>query len=581
MAKAMDSTPRKTVKARREALENQYPVWPRYTIATHFSEQVKKYRNRPFLHTENETTTYGEIWDHAWRYAKGLINLGVKRRDHIAILMENGSDYISLMIASSLVGAVTVPINTMLHRDELGYILSQSDAKFLILEQKIKNENHATNVANLLNDPEFQDRSQLTKVVCIPTSDETIDKCFQSWELFKQSTLNVEESTLKARWDASNYADEVGMIIYTSGSTGKSKGVMLTHDMILRCAYSTCLSRAHDNGLVTFAALPFYHCFAIIEGIFAMSFVGGAIISPPRFSPIIALEKMEKHQANDFLCVPSMLVPLLNEERVSDYDISSLYSMWCGAAPAPVPVWEKAMDVLGLTEIITGYGQTEVTSSGVTTEVGDALETISSRVGRPKLSGVAGLPEYNGSSVEYKTIDRDTGEDLPPGSVGELVVRGVTVTNGYYNKPLETAATIDKDGWLKTGDVGRIDENGYIELIGRDKDIYKVSGLIVSPGEVEEVISRHPSVNQVAVIGVPNKITTEAGAAFIELRNGESVTRKEMIDWCSERLARFKLPRHVWFVQANEWPMTATGKIQKFRLRDIAKEKLISKDVEI
>lgn len=570
--------PLKSVAERRAALESGYPEWPRQTIATHFSKQCEKYTDRPFLHTKEATSHYGEIWDSAWTYAKAFMNLGVKRRDHIAILMENSSDYISLMIASSLVGAVTVPINTMLNEDELDYILSQSDSKFLITEQTIKNKNYAEAIGNLLNNTSFQERSILEKVVCIPTTEQKLYDDFLSWDNFKQSAQSVENSDLQSRWDESNFADEVGMIIYTSGSTGKSKGVMLTHDMILRCAYSTCISRAHDDGLVTFAALPFYHCFAIIEGIFAMSFVGGAIVSAPRFSPIIALEMMDQFKANDFLCVPSMLVPLLNEERVVDYDLSNLYSMWCGAAPAPVPVWEKAMDVLGLTEIITGYGQTEVTSSGVTTEVGDALETISSRVGRPKLGGVAGLAEFDGSTVQYKTIDRETGEDLPEGSIGELAVRGVTVTKGYYNKPLETAEAIDKDGWLRTGDVGLIHKDGYIELIGRDKDIYKVSGLIVSPGEIEEVISRHPAVNQVAVIGVANKITTEAGAAFIELKKNESVNRREIINWCSERLARFKLPRHVWFIEPNEWPMTATGKIQKFRLKDLAKEKLSQKE---
>lgn len=569
----------RTVMDRRATLEKQYPIWPRHTIATHFSIQCKLNKERPYLHTAQTTVTYGEIWNDAWCYAKGFLKLGVKRRDHIAILMENSSEYISLMIASSLVGAVTIPINTMLNQDELDYILSQSDTKYLIAEQTIKDKKHASTIIKLLESPEFQDESKLEQVICIPTTDEVVDERLQLWSDFKKMSESIEDSALQTRWDESNYADEVGMIIYTSGSTGKSKGVMLTHDMLLRCSYSTCLSRAHENGLVTFAPLPFYHCFAIIEGILAMSFIGGAVVSPPRFSPVLALEMIEKFKANDFLCVPSMLVPLLNEPRVSEFDLSNLYSMWCGAAPAPVPVWEKAMDVLGLTEIITGYGQTEVTSSGVTTEVGDSLETISSYVGRPKLSGVAGLPEYSGSSVQYKTIDRETGEDLPTGSVGELAVRGVTVTNGYYNKPIETAEAIDKDGWLKTGDVGRVDEQGYIQLVGRDKDIFKVSGLIVSPGEVEEVISRHPAVNQVAVIGVPNTVTTEAGAVFIELRSGEVSSRKEIIEWCSERLARFKLPRHVWFIEANEWPMTSTGKIQKFRLRDIAKDKFLIKEV--
>lgn len=254
-----------------------------------------------------------------------------------------------------------------------------------------------------------------------------------------------------------------------------------------------------------------------------MSFVGGALISPAKFSPLDALKKMEKFKANDFLCVPSMLTPLLNHPRIADFDLSNLFAIWCGAAPAPVPVWKKAVEILGLTEVITGYGQTEVTSSGVTTALEDSIERITTRVGRPKLGSVCGLAEFNGSTVQYQTIDRDTGEILPAGSVGEFTIRG-KVTHGDYKKPDETAQTIDKDGWLRTGDVGRINENGYIEMLGRSKDLYKVSGELVAPREVEEVISKRPAVNEVAIVGVSDSMTTGAGAAFIEVTEKGSMT---------------------------------------------------------
>lgn len=563
-----------TASERRTALEKQFPTWPRGTLATHFQKACTQYKDRPFIIMPEANTTYGEIWENAYKYAKALLNLGVKRRDHIAILMENDPVYPSLMIASSLIGAVFIPINIMLGKDELEYILSQSDTNFLISHQATKGNKHADLIAGLLDNPAFQKESQLHQVICIQNENESLDDRFLSWEAFCQGAESIKDDEIDQRWHESLYPDEVGAIIYTSGSTGKSKGVMLTHDMLLRSSYSTCMSRAIEDGRVTFAPLPFYHCFNLIEGILAMSFVGGSVVAPPGFSPLFALEMMEKFKANDFLCVPSMLVPLLNHPRISEFDLSNLFAIWCGAAPAPVPVWQRAKEVLGVTEVCTGYGQTEVTSSGVTTEVGDPIKLVSSRVGRPKIGGVSGLPEYNGSTVQYKTIDRDTGKNLPPGTVGELAVRGATVTHGYYNKQAETAQAIDKDGWLRTGDVGRIDENGYIEILGRSKDLYKVSGELVSPGEVEEVISKHPAVNLVAVIGVPDLVTTEAGAAFIELRSEESCSRKEIIDWCSSRIARFKIPRHVWFVEASDWPMTSTGKIQKFRLREIAEDKL-------
>lgn len=570
-------TEQRSVSQRREALEKLFPEWPRDTIATHFSKTSATYGDRPFLYISDLKVTYGEVWHDARKYAKAFLNLGVKRRDHIAILMENDQAYPSLMIAASLVGAVFIPINTMLGKDELSYILGQSDTRFLVLHQSIKVNNHGDVIDKLLDEPDFQAKSQLQQVICIQNKENKPSDRFLSWDLFCEGAEQINDIMLEQRWHASRYPDEVGTIMYTSGSTGKPKGVMLTHDMLLRCSYSTCLSRAIEDGRVTFAPLPFYHCFNIIEGILAMSFVGGALISPAKFSPLDALKKMEKFKANDFLCVPSMLTPLLNHPRVADFDLSNLFAMWCGAAPAPVPVWKKAVEVLGLTEVITGYGQTEVTSSGVTTEVDDTIERITTRVGRPKLGGVCGLPEFNGSTVKYKTMDRDTGEDLPAGSVGELTVRGNTVTHGYYKKPDETAQTIDKDGWLRTGDVGRIDENGYIEMLGRSKDLYKVSGELVAPREVEEVISKHPAVNEVAIVGVSDSVTTEAGAAFIELKSGDSCLRSEIIDWCASQIARFKTPRHVWFVEASDWPMTSTGKIQKFRLKEIAEEKLATR----
>ncbi|MFC4560041.1 class I adenylate-forming enzyme family protein [Virgibacillus kekensis] len=565
------------VAERRKALEDRFPVWPRDTIARHFSKACSSYKDRPYIYIDGEEFTYGEVWEQAIQYAKAFIKIGVKRRDHVAVLMNNDSTYPSLMIASSIVGAVFIPINAMLAKDELDYIITQSDTQFLILQETVKDRHHGDAVSELLDKPDLKENSQLEQVISVTDQEKVIDDRFLSWTDFTEGAHSISDEEVEQRWNDSRYPDEVAIIMYTSGSTGSPKGVMLTDDMLLRCAYSTCVSRAIEDGRVTFAPLPFYHCFAIIEAIFAMSYVGGSFISALGASPLQSLQLMEKYKANDYLCVPSTLVQLLNHPRVSEFEISSLFAMWCGAAPAPIPVWEKAIDVLGLTEVITGYGQTEVASSGVTTEIGDSLERLTTRVGRPKLGGTSGLPEFNGSSVQYKTIDRDTGKDLPAGSVGELAVRGASVTHGYYKKPDETAQVIDKDGWLRTGDVGRLDENGYIQLLGRSKEMYKVSGELVSPREVEIVISQHPAVNQVNVIGVPDSMTTEIGAAFIELKEGESCTRRDIIDWCSSRLARFKNPRHVWFIDASEWPMTSTGKVQKFRLEEIAKEKLSSK----
>ncbi|MEB3102582.1 class I adenylate-forming enzyme family protein [Ferviditalea candida] len=557
------------VEERRNALQNKFPVWPNQTLSAHFADQAKRYASRPLLITEKASITYEEIWREGQRYAKALIELGVRRREHVAIIMASEPEAIFLMLGVWLIGAVCVPINTMLRDQEVKYLLEQSDSHWLFMHQIASGVLHAKNVAQMLDD-----LSKVKRVVCIQNSDGPLDDRFLSWASFVDMAKRISDDQLSDCMQQSKYPSEVADIIYTSGSTGLPKGVMMTHDMFLRCAYSSALSRAFEDGRRIFTALPLYHVFALVEGLLAVSFVGGALIVISGFSPLPALQIMERHQANDVLCVPSMLVALVNHPEVGTFDLSSLHALMCAAAPAPVSVWQRAIEVLQLKEICTGYGGTEATAATVHTEVGDPIETVVTRVGRIKPGGSSGIPEFDGANVQYKTVDPDTGEDLPPGAIGELAVRGNLVTRGYYNKPEETFAVIDKDGWFRSGDLGRIDEHGYIEMLGRSKDLYKISGENVAPKEVEDVISNHPAVAQAYVVGVKDSITQETGAAFVELRPGFTCTRREMIEHCQKYLARFKVPRHVWFVQASEWPMTGNGKIQKFRLREIAENRI-------
>lgn len=565
-----------TAKERRAALEQNYPVWPRQTLAAHFADQAQRFGERPLLITEHASHSYREIWEQGQLYARALLALGVRRRDHVAVLMASDVEYAYLMLGIWLVGAVCVPINTMLRDEELLYLLKQSDSRWLFMHQVASGVQHADTVSRVFADIVAHDLTQagIAQVVCLANTDAPLDDRFLPWDAFIGAADKVTESERKARTEASEYPDEVADIIYTSGSTGLPKGVMITHDMFLRCAYSTALSRAFEEGRRVYTALPLYHVFALVEGILAVSFVGGALIIAPRFTPQFSLQIMEKHKANDFLCVPSMLVALLNQADLSAYDLSSLHAMMCAAAPAPIVVWERAVRELGLREICAGYGGTEATAATAHTEIGDAIETVATRVGRIKPGGASGLPEFGGANVQYKTIDPYTLQDLEPGDTGELVVRGNLVTKGYYNKPDETAAVIDKDGWLRTGDLGRIHGGGYIELLGRSKELYKISGENVAPKEVEDVICRHPAVAQAYVVGVKDAMTSETGAAFIECKPGMACTRRELIEYCQEHLARFKVPRYFWFMTAGEWPMTGTGKIQKFRLQELAESRL-------
>lgn len=565
----------KTPSERRTWLIDQYSPWPRRTLGDHFSELATRFGDRPILVTPDRSISYAQLVEESRSLARAMMAMGMRRRDHVALLLGNEPEFILLSVAVSMVGGVVVPLNTMLHEDELDYLLAQSDSKWVFLHQNVAGIDHEKAIASILLD--HQQRSEplaIENVVVLPTTDVAVQDGFQDWEDFKTQAARVSEDKLDARRDASRYPDEVVNIIYTSGTTGLPKGVMLTSDMLLRCGYSSALSRAFDQGWRAFTPLPLYHVFAFVEGLMAVSFVGGTIITMPSFKPGQALTMVQDLQANDILCVPTVLLAMVTEAERTQYDLSELFALMCAAAPAPVPLWERAVAAFGLSEMVTGYGGTEASAATVHTEIGDSLEIITTKVGRIKPGGPSGLEEFGWANSQYKVIDPDTGEDLGDGEIGELAVRGNFVTRGYYHKPDETARHIDKDGWFRTGDLGRIDDRGYLEFHGRANELYKVSGENVSPKEIEEVISRHPAVNQVYVVGVPSPVTTETGAALIELRKGETASRREMIEWCREHLAKFKVPRYYFFVEESEWPMTGTGKVQKYLLAQLARERI-------
>ncbi len=564
---------------RRSWLIEQYSPWPRRTLADHFTELAARFGDRPVLVTPDSSITYTELLQQSRQLAKALVAMGVHRRDHIAVLFGNEPVFIMLTLAISMVGGVVVPMNTMLREEELDYLLEQSDCKWVFLHQTASGIDHEKAVASILRDHEKRARAlPIEQVVVLPTTESPVVEDFQDWEQFQTRGNSVSDEQLDARREASRYPDEVVNIIYTSGTTGAPKGVMLTSDMLLRCGYSSALSRAFEQGWRAFTPLPLYHVFAFVEGLMAVSFVGGTIITMPTFKPSQALTMVQDLRAKDILCVPTVLLALVNEAEREHYDLSELHALMCAAAPAPVPLWQRAINALGLTEMITGYGGTEVSAATVHTQLGDSLDRLTTKVGRIKPGGPSGLEEYGWANSQYKVVDPDTGEDLADGQIGELTVRGNFVTRGYYKKPDETARHIDKDGWFRTGDLGRIDENGYLEFHGRANELYKVSGENVSPKEIEEVISQHPAVSQAYVVGIPSSVTTETGVALIELRQGATLSRHEIFNWCREHLAKFKVPRYYFFLDSSEWPMTGTGKIQKHLLAQLARERITSND---
>jgi fatty-acyl-CoA synthase len=362
-------------------------------------------------------------------------------------------------------------------------------------------------------------------------------------------------------------------VIYTSGTTGRPKGVMISHDMVLRTAYASAYTRAFEDGRRILFALPLYHVFGYIECLIACSFVGGAIIPRLIFTAEDTLGAAERHRASEMVCVPVMTLKLLELARSRGFDSTAFVAMFNSGGVSPPSIWNDIRTHLGAREVMTAYGMTETTASTACTLPEGADAHLLTSNGRLKDAGVAGEPELGGVLALYKAVDPQSGQDLPPGQMGELVARGPIITPGYYRNPAETAACIDADGWLHTGDLGWVSEDGFITLSGRRKETYRCGGEMVMPLEVEEVLNTHPLVAQAYAVGIPDARMGEIGCACI-VPAGDRPTIESLLALCDSRLARFKVPRHIVFLTAEEVPMTATGRPQRVLLADIARRRL-------
>jgi fatty-acyl-CoA synthase len=357
--------------------------------------------------------------------------------------------------------------------------------------------------------------------------------------------------------------------MYTSGTTSMPKGVLVTHDMLWRSAYGSCLNRGYQEGRRIFVPLPFYHTFGFVEGVLASMYTGGSIIPQLEFNGDHAAYLIEKFKADDIVCVPTIALKLVEAQRKNPRDLSSLNAMYCAGAEVSVTLWEDLKNDLQIDELITGFGMTELAAGVLQTDPKDDLSYLTNYVGKSIPGGHFGLKELNGNNIAFKIRDPETGKIYNANRGGELICKGPLVTKGYFNKPKETAEAFTEDGWFRTGDLAYIHENGYISLTGRLKEIYRMGAENVAPKEIEDVITSHSSVNQAYVIGVPDPVMGEVGLAWIVLEPSASLTKEEILDYLNSRLARFKIPKYIKFVEHHELPLNQTGKVQKFKLQEM------------
>ncbi|MDF1481405.1 AMP-binding protein [Extensimonas sp. H3M7-6] len=565
------------VAQRRAALAQRMPVWQRLTMGDWFDRLAAEFAEREHIYTPEKSYTYAQSRQLVDRLAKSLMALGVQRREHVSMLFPTVPELAFLQLAVAKIGCVSVPLNERMGAVDLAYQVKQSDSVCLIAMDHCEDRHYIEKLQHML--PEMQGTPGAWRAESFPRLRHVLVQSPSGaryggaldWESFLRLGEGISDEALAERQKASRYPDEVALICYTSGTTGSPKGVMLTHDMLMRSAYGTVWNECYVDGDRLASALPLHHIFAYVACFLSVLFVGGAYIPQTLFDPGKFLELLARSKATRMASVPTMAVALLNHPDLRKHDLGSLRAMINAAAATPLWVWEALQRELGIQELFTAWGMTEVSAAAMYTPFGAPLELICTAVGKDKPGGASGEEEFGGLQAQFKLIDPSTKEDLPPDvHEGELAVRGNIVTRGYYKKPMETGDAIDKDGWLRTGDIFRRRDDGYFEITGRAKDLYKIGGESVAPKEVEEIIGQHETINQVYICGVPDERMGEVGAAFIQFKSGASSSEEELTAFVQERVARFKVPKYWMFVE--EFPMTASGKIQKFILRKIATE---------
>ena len=481
--------------------------------------------------------TFSELVREIERCARSFVALGLRPHDRVAVWAPNSPEWMFAALGAQMVGGVLVPINTRFKGAEAAYVIDRSGATFLF-------------VANGFLGIDYE--SELTEHAP-PCLRHVVDIAGSSWDDFVVTGRDVSPSMLAER-EAAVRPDELCDIIFTSGTTGRPKGVMSRHDQTIRVflEWSAIVGLdAEDRYLIV---NPFFHTFGYKAGFLACLLRGSAMLPLAVFDVPTVLRMVSAERITALPGPPTLYLSILNHPDRSTFDLSSLRLAVTGAAAVPVEMIRRMREELSFRVILTAYGLTESTGTITMCRQDDDPETISSTSGRAI------------TDIEVRVVDENNVE-VPRGTAGEIVCRGYNVMPGYFADPAATASTIDEDGWLHTGDVGVMDERGYLAITDRLKDMFIVGGFNAYPAEIENALLGHPAVAQVAVVGRPDERMGEVGHAFVVRRPGTSVESNEILEWARTRMANYKVPRGITFVEA--LPLNASGKVLKFELREL------------
>ncbi|MFI5793470.1 AMP-binding protein [Streptomyces sp. NPDC051677] len=494
--------------------------------------------------------TYGELHQDVSALALALLRRGVAKGDRVGIWAPSSPEWFMLQYATAKIGAILVPVNPAYRAHELQYVLDHAGVGLLVSAQRFKTSDYTAMIDEVRPST--------------PTVKDVVYLDSPAWEELTaegRAALAANPSPLTSAQDALSFDDAIN-IQYTSGTTGFPKGATLSHHAILNNGYFIGELLGYTEQDRVCVPVPFYHCFGMVIGNLACTTHGAAIVIPARsFEPVATLQAIDTEKCTSLLGVPTMFIAQLAVPDFAHYDLSHLRTGAMGGAPCPVEVMKQVIERMGITEIAVCYGMTETAPISMLTRRQDSFDKRVTTVGRV-------LPH-----LEVKLVHPVTGAIVPRGEPGEFCTRGYSVMKGYWQAPEQTAASVDPDRWMHSGDIGVMDEDGYVAITGRMKDMVIRGGENIYPREIEEFLHSHPDILDAQVIGVPDATYGEELMAWIKLRDGApTLDAAALKDFCTGKLAHFKIPRFVHVIE--EYPMTVTGKIRKVEMREMAKDLL-------
>jgi fatty-acyl-CoA synthase len=518
------------------------------TIGATFDRTVARFGEREALvsRRQEQRYTYAQLAEAVDRVARGLLAAGIDAGERVGIWAPNCSEWALVQFATAKLGIILVNINPAYRTSELEYALRQSGCRMLVAAQQFKTSDYVAMVEEVRPSVET-----LEQVVFLDGPD---------WDGLLSAGDGVGADAVAERQAATQFDDPIN-IQYTSGTTGFPKGATLSHHNILNNAYFVgrgCRYSEEDRICIP---VPFYHCFGMVMGNLAAIAHGACMVIPaPAFEPVAVLETVQEERCTSLYGVPTMFIAELEHERFPKFDLPSLRTGIMAGSPCPIETMRRVVSEMHMEEVTICYGMTETSPVSTQTAADDPLDKRVGTVGRVH------------PHVEVKVIDPVSERVVPRGETGELCTRGYSVMLGYWDEPEKTAEAIDRGRWMHTGDLAVMDDEGYLRIVGRSKDMVIRGGENVYPREIEEFLYSHPDIADVQVVGVPDARFGEELMAWIVPRAGASLDQEAIAEFCRGKIAHFKIPRYVQTI--DEFPMTVTGKVQKFKLRERAIEEL-------